>query len=161
MTTIKAFNEIYKENKNVRLMYVGSGDLEKEVIKYAQENNLTHLVTITGWIEDTEKYIPAFDIAILPSKWEGFGLVLIEYMVCNKPIVASNVGGIADIIKDKENGLLTEKDNYKMLYENINKLYADNNLKERIIAKNKSRRSNFDIQKIVQQNLQLFNEIIN
>lgn len=161
MTTIKAFNEIYKENKNVRLMYVGSGDLEKEVIKYAQENNLTHLVTITGWIEDTEKYIPAFDIAILPSKWEGFGLVLIEYMVCNKPIVASNVGGIADIIKDKENGLLTEKDNYKMLYENINKLYADNNLKERIIAKNKIRRSNFDIQKIVQQNLQLFNEIIN
>ena len=48
-----------------------------------------------------------------------------------------------------------------MLYENINKLYADNNLKERIIAKNKIRRSNFDIQKIVQQNLQLFNEIIN
>ena len=57
MTTIKAFNEVYKENKNVRLMYVGSGELEDEVMKYAKENNLQHLVTITGWVDNTERYI--------------------------------------------------------------------------------------------------------
>lgn len=160
MTTIKAFNEIYKENKNVRLMYVGSGDLEKEVIEYAQENNLTHLVTITGWIEDTEKYIPAFDIAILPSKWEGFGLVLIEYMVCNKPIVASNVGGIADIIKDKENGLIFKTRENKELAENIKILINNKKLLENIIEENKKNRDKYDIKNLLEKHEKLFQEVV-
>lgn len=125
MTTIKAFNEVYKENKNVRLMYVGSGELENEVMKYAKENNLQNLVTITGWVDNSERYIPAFDIAILPSKWEGFGLAIIEYMMCKKPIVASKVGGMIDIIKTEDNGFLVEIGNAKRFAECIVK-YIDN-----------------------------------
>lgn len=160
MTMIKAFELLNKEHSNTTLMYVGSGELEEEVKQYAKQAGLLDKIIITGWVTNVEKYIPAFDIAVLPSKWEGFGLVLIEYMACDKPIVATNVGGISNIIENGKNGLLTEIDNYKMLYENINELYENNNLKERIIEENKIRRCNFDIQKVVQQNLQLFNELL-
>ena len=144
-----------------RSMYVGSGELEEKVKQYARQVGLLDKVIITGWVTNVEKYIPAFDIAVLPSKWEGFGLALIEYMACDKPIVATNVGGITNIIEDTKNGLLAEKCNYKILYENINRLCANNDLREKIIKTNKIRRSDFDIQKVVQKNLQLFNEIIN
>ena len=160
ITMIKAFELLHKKYNNTKLMYVGSGELEEAVKQYAKEKNIFNKVIVTGWVKNVEQYIPAFDIAVLPSKWEGFGLVLIEYMACDKPIVATKVGGITNIIEDRKNGLLTEKDNYEMLYENIEKLCIDNNLKEKIIEENKNKRSDFDIQKVIHKNLQLFQEMI-
>ena len=125
MTMIKAFELLAKEKNNIKLMYVGSGELEEEVIKYAKEKNILEKIMITGWVNNVEKYIPAFDIAVLPSKWEGFGLVLIEYMACNKPIVGTNLGGIADIVKDNENGLLCNPNDYMDLHEKL-KFLIDN-----------------------------------
>lgn len=157
MTTIKAFNEVYKENKNVRLMYVGSGELENEVMKYVKENNLQHLVTITGWVDKTEEYIPAFDIAILPSKWEGFGLVLIEYMACKKPIVASKVGGILNIIKTEENGFLVETGNTKRFAECIVKYINNEGLYNKIVNYNYNYAiKNFSITKLIIEHENIF-----
>lgn len=157
MTTIKAFNEVYKENKNVRLMYVGSGELEDEVMKYAKENNLQHLVTITGWVDNTERYISAFDIAILPSKWEGFGLALIEYMACKKPIVASKVGGMIDIIETKNNGFLVEIGNVKKFAEYILKYINNEDLYNKIVNYNYNYAiKNFNIVKLINAHENVF-----
>lgn len=122
MTMIKAFELVCKENKNTRLMYVGSGNLEEDVKQYAKEKNILDKVIITGWVNNVEQYIPAFDIAVLPSKWEGFGLVLIEYMACNKPIIATSVGGIKDIIENEVNGILVPKESPEKLKYAIQKI---------------------------------------
>lgn len=157
ITTIKAFNEVYKENRNVRLMYVGSGELEDEVMKYAKENNLQHLVTITGWVDNTERYIPAFDIAILPSKWEGFGLAIIEYMACKKPIVASNVGGMLDIIKTEKNGFLAEVGDVSKFAEYIMKYINDKDLCNRVVNYNYEYSiKKFNISELVKEHKKLF-----
>ena len=158
MTTIKAFNEVYKENRNVRLMYVGSGELEDEVMKYAKENNLQHLVTITGWVDNTERYIPAFDIAILPSKWEGFGLAIIEYMACDKPIVASNVGGISNIIKDEKCGLLCNKNDYKNLSKKVLTLIGNNEKSKEFVKSNNKNKNKYDIKELIKKHQKLFEE---
>lgn len=92
ITFIKAAKIINEKYKNVRFMFVGSGNLENEVREYAKENNFIDKVIITGWVDNAKEYISAFDIAVLPSKWEGFGLAIIEYMACKKPIVATRVG---------------------------------------------------------------------
>lgn len=151
MTMIKAFELVHKENKNTRLMYVGSGELEEEVKKYARENNISDKVIITGWVNNVEKYIPAFDIAVLPSKWEGFGLVLIEYMACDKPIIATNVGGIKDIIKNEENGLLVEGENEKQLYEAIKRYIKDKKILIDILKKNKRYIEKYNITSLIKQ----------
>lgn len=158
ISTIKAFNEIYKKNKNVKLMYVGSGELEKDVKEIAEENKIQDRIIITGWVNNVEKYIPAFDIAILPSKWEGFGLVLIEYMACNKPIVGSNVGGISNIIEDDINGLLCNKNDYINLSEKIIKLINDVEKRENIIENNKIKRKKYDINELITKHIQIFKE---
>lgn len=72
ITFIKSARILDKKYKNLKFMYIGGGNLEKDVINYAKNNNLQDKLIITGWVEDYQKYISALDIAVLPSKWEGF-----------------------------------------------------------------------------------------
>ena len=62
-------------------------------------------IMITGWVDNPIAYACLFNQALLLSRWEGFGLVLAEYMKLEKPIVATNVDAIPDLITDYENGL--------------------------------------------------------
>ena len=159
LTMIKAFELVHKENRNVRLMYVGSGNLEEDVKQYAKEKNILDKIIITGWVDDVEQYIPAFDIAVLPSKWEGFGLVLIEYMACDKPIIATNVGGISDIIENFKNGILCSVQDYKTIGETIIKLIKNENLKKQIIYQNKVYREKYNIQNVINNHIKIYKEV--
>lgn len=156
MTMIKAFELVNKENKNTKLMYVGSGNLEEEVKQYAKEKNILDKVIVTGWVNNVEQYIPAFDIAVLPSKWEGFGLVLIEYMACNKPIVATKVGGIQDIIKDKKNGYLLECKNFPKLANRIENLIQRKEISPKFIEENKKNKQKYDIKNVIEKHDKIF-----
>lgn len=157
MTMIKAFELVHKENNNTRLMYVGSGKLEEEVKQYAKEKNILDKVIITGWVNNVEQYIPAFDIAVLPSKWEGFGLVLIEYMACDKPIVASNVGGIKNIIKNKVNGILIPKESPGELKNAIQRIIENKDEMQPLIKKRyKSMMKKYDIKNVVNNHKTIF-----
>lgn len=156
MTMIKAFKLVNDVKSNTKLMYVGSGNLEEDVKGYAKQAGILDKIIITGWVSNVEEYIPAFDIAVLPSKWEGFGLVLIEYMACDKPIVASDIGGIPDIIKDKENGLLCKCNDYKDLSEKLLYLINNNEIAYRMIENNIDYRKKYDIKLVVKKYEELF-----
>ena len=153
---IKAFKLVNDVKSNTKLMYVGSGNLEEDVKEYAKQAGILDKIIITGWVSNVEEYIPAFDIAVLPSKWEGFGLVLIEYMACDKPIVASDIGGIPDIIKDKENGLLCKCNDYKDLSEKLLYLINNNEIAYRMIENNIDYRKKYDIKLVVKKYEELF-----
>ena len=160
MTSLKTFELLSKKYKNLKLMYVGDGDLEQEIKQYAMKKRLLDKIIITGWVNNVEKYIPAFDIAILPSKWEGFGLVIVEYMACKKPIVASRIGGIADIIKSEQNGFLATIGNAEEFAKYIEKYIENKELVEKIIENNYNYAiENFDIKRLVQEHEELFKQI--
>ena len=113
-------------------------------------------IIITGWVNSVEKYIPAFDIAVLPSQWEGFGLALIEYMACDKPIIASNVGGIINIIKDKKNGLIFKAHEYEDLIEKMKILIENNIIVKNIVQENREYRKAYDIKLLIEKHEKLF-----
>ena len=142
--------------KNVKFMFIGSGEMENDVLEYARQNNMEDKIIITGWVQNVEKYIPALDIAILPSKWEGFGLVIIEYMACNKPIIASKVGGIMNIIKNEDNGILIEKENAESLKKGIEKYINDPVYKNNTINYNKEyMKENYNIKDVVKKHIDI------
>ena len=159
LTILRAFEILCKTRKNLKLMYVGSGDLEESVKKYAKEMKIDDKIIITGWVNNVEKYIPAFDIAVLPSRWEGFGLAIIEYMACNKPIIASNIGGIADIITNNKNGLLFEVGNYEELSQKIKLLIDSSEISKNIVEENKEYSKNYNINALIEKHEELFNKI--
>lgn len=110
---------------NAHFIIVGNGNQEAEIRKYAEENGFADCLHITGWVDNPMSYVEIFDVACLLSRWEGFGLALPEYMMAGKPIVASSVDAIPNIIRDGENGLLVEVDDAsgasKAVYKYIEK----------------------------------------
>ncbi len=161
ITSIKAFRLVHEQNQKTKFMFIGSGELEKKILEYARQNEIQNDMIITGWTKEVQKYIPALDIAILPSKWEGFGLVLIEYMACDKPIIASKVGGIANIIKDGENGYLIDIEDVETLANKINFLINNKEKQNYFIENNKKSRKKYDIKNVVNQHLKLIEENLN
>lgn len=130
---IKAAKLIKKEIPEAYFVLVGDGDMRAKIENYAQNNGLSGSLLITGWVDNPMDYIMCFDVATLLSRWEGFGLVLPEYMLAKKPIVACNVDAIPDIIRDNYNGLLVDRNNSTMVSEKIVKLYNDRNLLNKLV----------------------------
>lgn len=162
LTTIKAAYKIIKECDNIYFMFVGSGDLEENIKKISQEAQIDSHVIITGWVNDVEKYIPAFDIALLPSKWEGFGLAITEYIACKKPIIATNVGGIADILSEHIKGFLIEKEDYNGIVRNINYILENKKQVKETVEKNYiEARKKFSIENEILLTNKLIENLIN
>ncbi len=104
---IEAFAEIVSEYPDCAFVIIGEGDERKKLEALTEEKKLTHNVHLLGHIPDAQKYLKAFDIFTLTSRKEGFPYALLEAGYAGLPVIASDVGGISEIITDKVSGLLT------------------------------------------------------
>ena len=132
------------------------GEQRADIERLIRNEGLEGRIMITGWVDNPIAYACLFNQALLLSRWEGFGLVLAEYMKLEKPIVATNVDAIPDLITDYENGLLVEADNVDQAVEAVYKLYNDNFLREKVI-KNGSMRVNafFNVSRVANEHERL------
>ena len=87
-------------------------------------DKLSPNVTFYGWVQrdQVSAYIGAADAVIVPSRWEGFGLVAIEAMRMARPVIASKCGGLAEIVIDGETGVLFPPDNSQAIVETLKSL---------------------------------------
>ena len=126
---VDAMAEVIQRHPNSLLVLVGKGDEkgEEEIkLKEQVENlGLVDNVRFLGWRPDVHEIMGCFDIFVLPSLNEGMGRVLVEAMAVGLPIVASRVGGIPDLVKDGENGLLVPPADAGALERAISDLLSD------------------------------------
>jgi glycosyltransferase involved in cell wall biosynthesis len=157
---IKMAKHVKDKVSNAHFIIVGNGDQEAEIKKYAKDNDFLDSLHITGWVDNPMSYVELFDVACLLSRWEGFGLVLPEYMMARKPIVASRVDAIPNIICDGENGLLVEMDDVVGASTAVLKLYLNNSLKSKLIDEGlKTVYKKFDAQRMTRETEKLFEEV--
>lgn len=131
---IKMAKKVKDSVPNAHFIIVGNGNQEAEIRKYAEDNGFSDSLHITGWVGNPMSYVELFDVACLLSRWEGFGLALPEYMMAGKPIVASNVDAIPNIIRDGENGLLVKVDDAVGASKAVLRIYQDDELKNRLVT---------------------------
>lgn len=107
---IKAISNIKYRVENYTI--VGDGERQEELKKLACRKGVQNIVEFVGWQSDVEPFLEKADIQLIPSRWEGFGLVAVEGMAKGLPIVASDVPGLRDVLgKDNDfNILLGERD---------------------------------------------------
>jgi glycosyltransferase involved in cell wall biosynthesis len=103
---ISAFKELKQEIEDAVLVIVGEGYLRGKLVNLVQSFGLAESVLFTGFQTDVSEIIATFDVVALPSLFEGMGRVLLEAMAMEKPVVASRVGGIPDLVHDGVNGIL-------------------------------------------------------
>jgi glycosyltransferase involved in cell wall biosynthesis len=122
---LKAMDYIWPEQPETTLVMVGKGDLDVDLRAEALRKNVNGKVKFLGWRQDIHELMPVFDIFVLPSLNEGMGRVLVEAMAAGKPVVASRVGGIPDLVRDGETGHLVPPADEKALADAILKLLKD------------------------------------
>lgn len=131
---VKMAKQVKDEIPNAHFIIVGNGNQEAEIRKYAEDNGFSDSLHITGWVDNPMSYVELFDVACLLSRWEGFGLALPEYMMAGKPIVASRVDAIPNIIRDGENGLLVGADDATGASNAVLRIYQEDGLKDRLVT---------------------------
>lgn len=106
--SIRAMATVVKAAPDVTLAIGGSGsaDDEKRLRELIHELKLSDNVHLLGQVEDTKLWMRACDIFLQPSIEEGFGLVFLEAGECQRPVIATNIGGIPDIVKHGVSGSL-------------------------------------------------------
>jgi glycosyltransferase involved in cell wall biosynthesis len=115
--------------RDILLLVVGDGDLRPYYASIARQLKLENKVVFAGNVPDEElaEYYAASDVLVLPSKdmSEGFGLTLLEANASGRPCVASNTGGIPEVIRDGYNGLLVPPNDPQALAQTIIRLAKD------------------------------------
>jgi glycosyltransferase involved in cell wall biosynthesis len=153
---------IKRKIPNIYLYVAGSGASETQLKKLAKELEIEENVEFLGPICDEEKwaYYKTADICVIPSLWEGMPTVLLEAMMCGKPVVASNVDGIPEVLIDHETGLLFEPGNTEDLAEQIIMLVRNQETRERMGEAGRRRVRDFTFDKIAEQTVKLYQAIL-
>jgi len=103
---LEAFAYIAKDNDSLRLCLVGEGPERPHLLSLIEKLDLENKVILPGLVESASKYLLAFDLFVLPSQKEGLPYALLEAMVSGIPTIATEVGGIPELITHKKTGLL-------------------------------------------------------
>lgn len=153
---IQAFAEVKKRLKNLKLWIVGTGSLEEELKSLSIKLGLENDVVFFGERSDVSALMDQVDVFVLTSKYEGFGLVLVEAMASGVPIVACNIPPVIEILQSGEYGVIYESDNVNDFVEKISYLFNDSNLYSELSRKGILRASEFDISRTVKEYEQLY-----
>jgi glycosyltransferase involved in cell wall biosynthesis len=138
MNLLKAMESVWCDFPKTSLVYVGKGELDGALKAEARKMNANGRVKFLGWRSDVKEIMPIFDIFVLPSLNEGMGRVLVEAMAAGKPIVASRVGGIPDLVRNNETGLLVPPADVQALANSLKQLLSDTDLAKQIGSRGRS-----------------------
>ena len=122
--------------KDIRLFIVGDGELRNELENKVKKLDLQDSVTFLGYRKDIAECINSFDFCVLPSVFEGFGLVAIEAFMNSKTLVATAIPGLNEVVTN-ENGVLVPAKDPAALASAIDKLATDATLRQELASQAK------------------------
>ncbi len=145
---------------NAHVVIVGGGDLEGYLRELAEELGVSDRVHVLGPRRDVPAIMQAIDLFAMPSIWEGFGIVLLEAMAAGKPIVASRVATIPEVVLDAETGLLVPPGDPAALADAIATLAGDERRARALGEAGRARlHHSFSIEKMVGDTELLYEEL--
>lgn len=160
-TFVKAAKLIKEKIPDAFFLMVGDGELRDQVKSLINQYDLGSSFLITGWVDNPTAYMKIMDVGMLLSRWEGFGLVLPEYMACGVPIVATNVDAIPNVAKNGINGMLVDKDDYHKAADAVDRLFKQPDLTSSLVkTADNIVKTKFDGKRVAQNTELLYKELI-
>lgn len=163
---IRAFREINKFFPQTRLWLIGGArqnlpDNEEKFLKQlTQDLGLKDKITFWGDRKDIPEMLGKMDIFVLPSLFEGFGIVILEAWAARLPIIASHLKCIEEYAAHKKNILFSKPGDANDIFQKISCIIKDDLLRKKIAKEGFSQVQNFDIKKIVEKYEKVFLEIL-
>lgn len=158
---ISAVDALRRRGRAVHCVIAGLGPQEAELRSQIARIGLEETVTLIGRRDDIPAFVRALDVAVLPSKREGVPLALLEYMALGAPIVAAAVGGVPEVVGDRREALLADREDPEGLAGAVQELLDDPDLAQRLGAAARERqRSRYDLEVIVRRVEDLYVELM-
>lgn len=142
-----------------RMVIIGDGELRAELENYAKQLGLSDYVIFTGWLQDPCQIYADLDIVALTSLNEGTPVTLIEAMYCGKPVVATKVGGVIDIVQNGIHGVLVESQDVDGFTQAVLSL-QDASLREKYGQEGKRNVTKFAIGRLLEDLDNLYQELL-
>lgn len=147
---LRAFAPLAREIPHVGLALIGSGQEEQDLRALCGELGLQERVSFCGWRPDARSVLAAFDVCVFPSRNEAFGLAIAEAMAAGRPVIASAVGGVAEVVDDA--AVLVPADDVAALTDALRRVYEDAKLRQTMGAELHARwQAQFSPQRFVQR----------
>jgi glycosyltransferase involved in cell wall biosynthesis len=128
----KGFDVLLRALRDVAdatLVLIGDGSEREQLRSLASSLGLDDRIVWMGWSADIRPYLPTFDVFALPSRFEGFPLVVLEALLAETAVLATDVGSVREAVRDEETGLLVPPDDADALAASLRRLLADADLR--------------------------------
>lgn len=157
---LRAFATVRREVPDVRLLLVGDGELRGEIESMVSSLGLADAVEMTGKRSDIPLLLAGMDVFVLPSRREGFPVSIIEAMACGRAVVATDVGGVREIINDGVDGLVVPPEDDTSLAAAILGLVRDPDARS-LLGQNAAKRAieNFSDQAMIRNYVRLYTSL--
>lgn len=147
--------------QNVHLHIVGSGPCETEIETLAKDRGIANRAHILGFRRNVYSYIAHCDVLLMPSLHEGLPYTLLEAMALGIPILASRVGGLAEVIQEERTGLLVPPQDAEALTQAILRLYKDPALRSQLGEQaRRLQQTNYSLQAMTEGYLAIYRELV-
>jgi glycosyltransferase involved in cell wall biosynthesis len=158
---LEAFAKCAREYPTLNFVIAGEGELRDELEALADSFSLRSRVHFLGWRDDVPQILAGLDIFLMPSLWEGFGLVLLEAMSKRTPIIASNVSAIPEVIIDGETGFLVPPKDAEALAEAMHYLLGDKLLRNHLGLLAETRlETHFSVERMVDETINVYQTLL-
>jgi len=130
---IEAAALLMQRSRRYLLLLAGDGQCRTSLEQQARELGFADRVRFLGFCSNISEVMATFDVGIVPSRWEPFGIVCLEMMRMKVPVVSSGVQGLAEIIKDQKTGLVTTDNTPTEIARCVQRLYKDELLRNELV----------------------------
>lgn len=116
---VRAIPEVLKTRNDVTFVLIGDGELRQKTIAFARRLGVDSKLKVLGFRDDIPQLLRILDVFVLTSLWEGLGRSLTEAMYTGRPVVATNVEGVPELVEDGRTGILAEPQDIQAIADGI------------------------------------------
>lgn len=158
---LEAFQQVATDSPDAHLLIAGEGPLRAALQAQANSAGLGKRVHFLGWRGDIPVLMAGLDVFLIPSLWEGFGLVMLEAMAQQRPIIGSGVSAIPEVVHDGETGLLVPPRDPAQLAQAMRLLLVDKPLRQHMGLLGRDRlETHFSAEKMVEDTAALYHTLV-
>jgi glycosyltransferase involved in cell wall biosynthesis len=154
---IETLHDLNIKYSGLSCVIIGEGGERDHLENLIKAKHLEHLIYLVGHLAEARQYLKAFDFFVLPSRKEGFPYAILEAGAAGLPVIASRVGGIGEVIKDHETGLLVEPKNIASLKAALDEVLSDELLRHRLGNNLKQKvTTDFSLEQMISKTVSLY-----
>ena len=148
-----------RESEQFRFVIMGEGSQRSQLERLAGQLGLQDKVTFAGLCTNPAEVMIAFDVAVVPSRREAFGIAAVEFMRMKIPVVASAVGGLVEVVKHEKTGILVDPLSPEAIAEAVGRIVQDKALRESLINEAEAFCRKFDGREQLRQITEIYEKL--